>query len=98
MTPPAGRAAQPHQARCLGGDAVRGHQLLLLTHRVQETERVHAEADHAQRHQREQAEHRAGGRAYALALLRRSEHQERQHQPRRQLHANSNRDRTHARA
>ncbi len=56
MTPPAGCAAQPEQPRGLGGDAVRGHELLLLADRAEEAERVHAKAEHAEQRQREQAE------------------------------------------
>jgi hypothetical protein len=63
MSPPRRRPAQAHQARGLGRDAVGGNELLLLAHRVEEAERVHAEADDAQRDQREQAEHRALRRA-----------------------------------
>ena len=96
MSPPRRRAAQADQARGLGGDAVGGHELLLLVHRVEEAERVYAEADNAQRDQREQAERRALCRAQALSLRRRGEHQEWQHQTRGQLHAHAESQRARA--
>ena len=69
MAPPARRPAQPDQARRLGGNAVRGHQLLLLADRVEEAERMHAEAD--QPHDRDRQQTRAGahGDAHPLAFL-----------------------------
>jgi hypothetical protein len=53
MAPPGGGPAQPYQPRRLGRHAVGRHQLLLLTDRVDEAERVHAEADHAHDRHRE---------------------------------------------
>jgi len=59
MAPPGRCSAQPGQARRLGGHAVGRHQLLLLTDRIDEAERVHTEADHADDRHREQGCHRA---------------------------------------
>jgi hypothetical protein len=69
MAPPARSAAEPYQAGRLGGDAVGGHELLLLTHRAEEAERVHAEADDAHRGYRRQAQHPAQRHAETLAPL-----------------------------
>ncbi len=95
MAPPGRRAAEAHQARGLRGDAVGGHQLLLLADRVEEAESVHAEADHADREQREHAERDARQRREALAAKRRREHEERQYETRGQLHPHTHRE--HAR-
>jgi hypothetical protein len=95
MAPPARRSAQPDQACRLGGNTVGGDELLLLADGVEETERVHAEADQADDRDREQAAAGAQGDAHALASLRRGEHEERQHQRGRDLdrYARSDRDR-----
>ncbi len=70
MAPPARCPAQPNQARCLGRDTVRGDQLLLLADRVEEAERVHAEADQANDRDCQQAAAGARGDGHALAFLR----------------------------
>jgi hypothetical protein len=80
VSPPARRSAQADEAGGLGGNAVRGHELLLLAHRVEKPERVHAEADNAHQRDREQAAAGAQGDGRALASLRGCEHQERQQQ------------------
>jgi len=92
MTPPARRTRKAEQARRLGGDAVRGHELLLLAERVEEAERVHAEAEHTERAQREQAEAGRRENPQALPRARRRQHEERQHQSCRQLHADARRE------
>jgi len=89
VAPPRRGAAEPEQARGLGGDAVRGHELLLLAHRADEPERVPAEADEADRHERQQPERRRPGHRGSLAQPRWREHQERQQQPRGDLHADA---------
>jgi hypothetical protein len=58
---------------------VRCDELLLLAHRAQEAERVHAEADQSQQRQDQQASGRDGRQPYALAQPRRRQHEERQH-------------------
>jgi hypothetical protein len=85
MAPPARCAAQPHQARGLGRHAVYGDQLLLLADRVEEAQRVHAEADQPDSRERRQAPDRACEHPQTLARVRRCEQQERQHQPGRDL-------------
>ncbi len=87
MPPPSGRAAQAHQPRSLGGDAVGGHKLLLLADGSQEAERVHAEADDANGHKRQQAERCGRRRLPALTPGRGGQDEERQQQARGQLHA-----------
>jgi hypothetical protein len=98
VAPPAGCAAQPDHPRGLGRDAVRGHQLLLLADRAEEAERVHAEAD--QPHDRHRHQSRAGAQrdAHPFAFGRRGKHQEREHQPGRDLdpHADAKRGRGRA--
>jgi hypothetical protein len=81
MAPPARCAAQSRQARGLGRHAVNGHQLLLLADRVEEAQRVRAEADQPDRRERRQAPNRACARPQALAPARGCEQQEGQHQP-----------------
>jgi hypothetical protein len=93
MTPPGRRAAQSHQPRGLRGNAVGRHELLLLSDRVEEAERVHAEADHADREQHEQAERGARQRREALPSQRRCEDEERQHEPCGQLDSHTHRER-----
>jgi hypothetical protein len=63
------------------------HQLLLLADRPEEAEGVHAEAEHADQSQRQQAGGRGQEHREPLAPARRGEHQERQHDPGGQLHA-----------
>jgi hypothetical protein len=89
MTPPPGHPAEAHQAGGLRGDAVRGHQLLLLAQRVEEAERVAPEPD--DRHHREQREREQRARRHlrALAPSRGGEHDERDHQPGGRLHAHA---------
>jgi hypothetical protein len=79
MAPPARRPAQPHQARCLGGHAVGRHQLLLLTHRAEEAQRVSAEADQSNGGERRQAKDGAASDAHALTPTRGRQHEEGQH-------------------
>lgn len=98
MAPPAGRPAQPHQARGLRRDAVRRHQLLLLADRADEAERMHPEADHPHDCHHEQGGQRAQRHPDPLARARRAEHQERQRETRRQLHAHAGRQRSRCRA
>ena len=80
MAPPARRPAEAHQAGRLGGDAVRGDELLLLADGVHEVEGVNAEAE--QSHERDRQQRSAGGERQLQALARppRREHEERQHQ------------------
>ncbi len=59
---------QAHQARCLRGQAVRGHELLLLADRAGEAEGVRAEADQPDRREHRQAQR--GGAQHAQALAR----------------------------
>ncbi len=98
MAPPAGGAAQPHQPRRLGWQAVRGHQLLLFADRAEEAEGVDAEPDHAHERDRQQAERRARRHAPALAPARRRKHEEGQRKPGRDLHAHAHRQSAGARA
>ncbi len=70
-----------------------GHDLLLLADRVEEAERVHPEAEHAKRCQREQAEERCEQHPTLLARRATGKHEERQHDASRQLHADSRRER-----
>ena len=85
MTPPARRAVQPHQARGLRGQAVRGHQLLLLAHCAGEAERVRAEAEQPDHRDQRQTQRDGGHHAQALAgagpVPARPQHQERQREP-----------------
>ena len=85
MAPPARRASQSHQACGLGGDAVGGHQLLLLAHRADEPERVRSEADQSEHREQSQAQPGRGRHAQALAragpVPACPEQQERQRQP-----------------
>jgi hypothetical protein len=101
VPPPAWRAAEADQASRLRGNAVRGHQLLLFADRADEVEHVHAEAEHAdQRHQpqrKRRPQRGADTRAPACvrcAGARRREHEERQHQAGRHLHADARRERS----
>jgi hypothetical protein len=88
VTPPGGGAGEPDQARGLGRDAVRRHELLLLADRIQESERVRSEADQRQRTQRQQAQ--AGARKDRQTIAPRgAENQEGQQQPRSELDAHS---------
>ena len=96
MAPPAGGSAQPHQPRRLGGQAVRGHQLLLFADRAEEAEGMDAEPDHANERDRQQAQRRARRHAPALAPARRRKHEERQRKPGRDLDAHAHRQRAHA--
>jgi hypothetical protein len=64
-------------------------QLLLLTHRIEEAERVDAEAHQPEQRQGQQAHPGAGNRPQALARTRGAEHQEGQHEPRGDLDANA---------
>ncbi|MEA2315041.1 MAG: hypothetical protein QOI03_1733 [Solirubrobacteraceae bacterium] len=89
MTPPAGRPAQPEEARGLRGDAVRRDHLLLLADRVQETQRVDTEADQSEDRERRQAQCGARRRPCALTCPRSAEHEERQHEPRGDLDADT---------
>jgi hypothetical protein len=93
MPPPGGSAAEAEQPRGLRGDAVRRDELLLLSDRAQEAERVHAETEHADRRDRQQAEYRAERDRAAFAHARRGEHEERQQQPGRDLDADTGRER-----
>jgi hypothetical protein len=65
------------------------HELLLLAHRSQESERVDAEADHSKGGERQQAQRGAERHPEALASAGRGEHQKRQHQASRELDAHS---------
>jgi hypothetical protein len=98
MAPPAGCAAQPGQARRLGGHAVGRHQLLLLTDRVDEAERVYAEADHANDAHRQQGCHRAQRNAQPRVPPPRAENEKRQRKARRELHTHACRQRGRCRA
>jgi len=69
------------------------NHLLLLTHGAEKAECVRAEADHAQQPERHEAQHRGARHRQALARAGRGEYQERQHQPRRDLDADSRRQR-----
>ena len=83
MAPPGGRPAQAHQPRGLGGDAVRGHELLLLADGIEEPERVAAEADQAERGERQQAERALIATPRRSRGRGRGEREERQQQARR---------------
>ena len=93
MTPPVRCSAQPDQARRLSGNAVCGHELLLLADGVEEAERVHAEADQPDDRDGQQTAAGAHGDSDPLAFLRRGEHQERQHQRSCDLDRDPRRDR-----
>jgi hypothetical protein len=93
VAPPRRRAAEAKQARRLGGDAVHGDELLLLADGVEKAKRVAAEADQRDRAEHEQADDGRGERACALTRAARREHEERQHQPGRDLHADADRER-----
>jgi hypothetical protein len=71
-------------------------QLLLLTHRVEEAERVDAEAHQPEQRQGQQAQPGAGNRPQALARTRGAEHQEGQHEPRGDLDADAGHQRRRA--
>lgn len=71
---------------------MRGEELLLLADRTQESERMNAEPDDAEREQREQREGSAAGRTAALARAAGAEHEEGQHEPGAELHADAGRD------
>jgi hypothetical protein len=86
MTPPGRRPREPDEASCLGGDAVRRHELLLLTDGSQEAQRVAAEADHRHRPERGDRDGRRSGDAQALARARRREHEEGEREPGGHLH------------
>jgi len=77
---------------------VRRDELLLLADGVEEAERVHAEAEHADRGDHEQPERGAGGDLGALARAGRGEDQKRQQQPGGDLHADAGRERERSRA
>ncbi len=100
MPPPGWRAREPDQAGGLGRHAVGGHQLLLLAHRVEEAERVRAEADQPQRGeagQRQRCRHQHGA---PLPPPARGEHHEREYDAGGDLHAHADdhRDRALAQA
>jgi hypothetical protein len=97
VAPPRRGPTQPEQARRLRGDAVRRHELLLLADRAEEAERVDAEAEHAEHSQRQQAEDRGEGHADPRASGGGAEHEERQHDPRAQLDADTGDERGGAR-
>jgi hypothetical protein len=98
MAPPGGCAAQPGQARRLGGHAVGRDQLLLLTDRVDEAERMHAEADHADDRHRQQGCHCTQRNAQPRVPARRPENEERQRKARCELHTHACRQRGSCRA
>jgi hypothetical protein len=104
VAPPRGGAAEPDQARCLGGNAVRRHELLLLAERAEEAERVDAKPKHADEAQREQTDgggdDHAGPLAHAAPRSRAppAEHEERQHDPGAQLHSDTRDERGRGRA
>jgi hypothetical protein len=81
MTPPARRAVQPHQARCLGRNAVRRHQLLLLAYGADKAQCMGAEADQPDRREQHQAQPRCQHHAQTLACSPWRKHQEGQRQP-----------------
>jgi hypothetical protein len=58
---------QAEEPGSLGRDAVHRYQLLLLSDRAQEAERVAAEAGQRDHREQGQGERRAGGRVQALA-------------------------------
>jgi len=89
MAPPARGAAQPHQSRRLGGHAVRGHHLLLLADGAEEAERVRAEADQPHHRDHQQCRPCPEHHPQSLALAGRGEHQEREHEPRGDLHSHA---------
>ncbi len=89
MPPPGRRAREPDQAGGLGGNAVGGHQLLLLAHRVEEAERVRAEADQPQRGEAPQRQRRRHQHGAPLPPPARGEHHERQHHAGGDLHAHA---------
>jgi hypothetical protein len=78
--------AETEQACRLGGDRVRGDQLLLLADRVEEAERVRTEADHPDEHDRREPAQRRQRRSDPPAGSRLAEREERQHEPGAQLH------------
>ncbi len=89
---------QADKSRRLGGDAVNRHELLLLADRVEEAEGVRAEADHADCAERQEAEHGRHRHSPALTPVARREHDERQHQAGRDLHADAHHQRSRGRA
>jgi hypothetical protein len=96
VAPPRRGAAEAEQARRLRGDAVGRHELLLLAEGAEETERVHAEAEHAEQTQREQAD--SGGERRARAPAAGAEHEKRQHDAGAQLDPDPGHERGRARA
>jgi hypothetical protein len=96
VAPPARRSVEPHQAGGLRGDAVGGHQLLLLADRAHEAERVRAEAEQSHQCDRQQRGACAQCHPRALASPRWREHEERQHQTRGDLDADAGRQRSRA--
>ncbi len=84
---------EAHQPRRLGRHAVSRDELLLLSERAEEAERMRPEADHPdQRHGCERARARERD-TQPLAPAALAEHQEGQHEPGRQLHADPGRQR-----
>ena len=84
---------EAHQPCRLGRHAVRRDQLLLLSESTEESERVRPEADHpdqCHRHERGRSRERD---AQPLAPAALAEHQEGQHEPGGQLHADPGRQR-----
>jgi hypothetical protein len=81
VAPPARRAMQPHEACCLRGHAVSGHQLLLLADGAEEAECVRAKTDQSEGREQRQAQPSAPRHSQALTRAGRREHEERQCQP-----------------
>jgi hypothetical protein len=80
MAPPAGYAAEAHQASRLSGDAVCGDQLLLLAKSVEEAKGVCAEANDRHDCQQRECAERACRHARALSPRGGREHHEGDHQ------------------
>jgi hypothetical protein len=72
---------------------VHGDELLLLADGAEEAERVAAEAQQRDGAERDEAGQRRKQHARALARSARSEHEERQRKPGRQLHAHADHER-----
>jgi hypothetical protein len=88
---------QAEQPSGLRGHAVRRDELLLLSDRPEEAERVRPEADHPDRGHREERREPGERDAQPLAPCALPEHQERQHEPGGQLHADPGRERDRGR-
>jgi hypothetical protein len=93
VTPPARHATQADQASSLGGNAVGCDQLLLLAEGIDEPERMSAESDDRNQRQQRKGAGRARGDSHPFAPPARSEHDERQHQPRRDLDSDAHDER-----